>query len=476
MGMEPPIPKEMWDQIPPTVQTVLLGVFQQYEQRIAQLENRVRQLEEQLGKNSTNSSRPPSTDSPAVKRAPPKDSSGRSRGGQPGHAFHARPLLPPDRTLPLKPEACRHCGHVLQGEDSEPLRHQVVELPVVKADVTEYQLHRLACPCCGTTTCAKLPPGVPTGHSGPRLQATTALLTGGYRLSKRQAETMVGDLFGIPLSAGEVCALEQQTSQILAPVVEELQEFCRTQPANIDETGWREERRRAWLWVVVTKLVTVFHIAQSRGSKVMCTLLGEDYRQILTSDRWSAYNRQPLRYRQVCWAHLQRDFQAMVDRNNAGSSIGEELLCCAQDLFHWWHRVRDGTLSCATFRSYMSSVRAMTRDALQAGSVCGCAKTAATCAELLQVEEALWTFVRVEGIEPTNNAAERAVRHAVQWRKISHGTDSKAGSEFVSRILSVVATCRQQGRHVLDYLTQCCEEALHGDAAASLLPQTEFSP
>jgi transposase len=472
MGMEPPIPKELWDQIPPAVQGALLVVFRQYEQRIAHLERRVRQLEEQLGKNSTNSSRPPSTDSPAVKRAPPKESSGRSRGGQAGHAFHARPLLPPDRSIPVKPETCRRCGQALQGEDPEPLRHQVIDLPVPKPDVTEYQLHRLACRCCGTTTCARLPAGVPSGHSGPRLQAATALLTGGYRLSKRQVETMLADFFGIPLSAGEVCALEQQTSQVLAPVFEELQQFCRTQPANIDETGWRQERRRAWLWVVVTDLVTVFHIALSRGAKVVHELLGEDYRQVLTSDRWSAYHGQPLRYRQLCWAHLQRDFQAMVDRGNAGSAIGEELLCCAQDLFHWWYRVRDGTLSRATFRRYMAAVRAMTRDALEAGRVCGCAKTAATCAELLKVEPALWTFVRVEGIDPTNNAAERAVRHAVQWRKTSYGTDSQAGSRFVARILSIVATCRQQGRHVLAYLTQCCEAGLHRVPAPSLLPQT----
>lgn len=472
MGKEPPIPKELWDTIPPAAQTALLVVFQQYEARIAQLEGRVRQLEEQVGKNSKNSSRPPSTDTPAVKRAPPKDTTGRSRGGQPGHAFHARPMLPPDRCVALKPDSCRRCGQALHGADPEPLRHQVVDLPVPKPDVTEYQLHRLACRGCGTVTCAPLPAGVPTGHSGPRLQATTALLTGAYRLSKRQVETMLADLFGVPLSAGEVCALEQHTSQVLAPVVEELQHYCRTQPANVDETGWRQERQRAWLWVAVTPLATVFHIARSRGRSALRDLLGTDYRQVLTSDRWSAYNGRPLRQRQICWAHLQRDFQAMVDRGNAGSAIGEELLCCAQDLFHWLRRVRDGTLSRATYRTYMSAVRAMTREALEAGRVCACAKTAATCAELLKVEPALWTFVRVEGIEPTNNAAERTVRHAVQWRKTSYGTDSQAGSEFVGRILSIVATCRQQGRHVLAYLTQCCEAALHGLSAPSLLPQT----
>jgi transposase len=470
MGMEPPIPKELWEQIPAAAQAALLVVLQQYQQRIAQLEQRVAQLEEQLGKNSKNSSRPPSTDAPHVKRAPPKDSTGRTRGGQPGHPLHARPLLPPGHCVPVKPETCRRCGEALQGDDPEPLRHQIIDLPVPKPDVTEYQLHRLACRCCGTVTCAQLPAGVPAGHEGPRLQATAAILTGAYRLSKRQVETMMADLYGVPLSAGEVCALEQQTSAVLAPVVEELRDFCRTQPANVDETGWRQERRRAWLWVAVTELATVFHIACSRGAKVLHDLLGDEYRQVLTSDRWSAYNGQPLCYRQVCWAHLQRDFQAMVDRGCV--AIGEELLCCAQDLFHWWHRVRDGTLSRATFQNYMRDVRAMVRETLEAGCACPCAKTAGTCAEILKVEPALWTFVRVEGIEPTNNAAERAARHAVQWRKVSYGTDSAAGSQFVARILSVVATCRQQGRHVLGYLTQCCEAARHGAAAPSLLPKT----
>lgn len=469
MSQESPIPKGLWDQIPPAAQAALLVVFQHYEQRIALLEQRVRELEERLGQNSSNSSRPPSSDAPAVKRAPPKPPSGRARGGQPGHALSARPLLPPDQTLPLRPAACRRCGHALHGTDPRPRRHQVIELPLPKPLVTEDQLHRLACPDRGLTTCAALPTGLPGGRAGPRLQAVVALLTGAYRLSKRQVETLLEDLFAIPLSAGEVCALEQETSAALGGVVEELRQHCRRQPANVDETGWRQEKRRAWLWVAVTSLVTVFHIAWSRGRSSLHELLGTDYRQALSSDRWSAYNGQPLRYRQVCWAHLQRDFQAMVDRHNAGSAIGEELLCRAQDLFHWWQRVRDGTPRRSTGRKCLSVVRAMTRDALEEGQACGCAKTAATCAEILKVEAALWTFARVQGIEPTNNAAERAVRHAVPWRKRSYGTDSAAGSQFVARILSVVATCRQRGRRVLEYLTQCCAAVWHGAAPPTLL-------
>lgn len=470
MSALPPLPAEVFDRLPPEAQAYLRAL----ETTVRHLQQRVADLEAQLGQNSTNSSRPPSSDSPAVKRAPPQPSSGQRRGGQPGHPLQARPLLPPDHTHTLKPCRCRRCGRPLQGDDPRPLRHQVLELPPIRPLVTEYQLHRLACPGCGTSTCATLPADVPAGQTGPRLTAAVALLTGGYRLSKRQAETLCEDLLGVPLSAGAVCDLEQHTAQALAPVVAALQEHVRTQPVNMDETSWRQERRRGWLWVAVTQTVTLFHLALSRGAKVLTELLGADYRPVLTSDRFSAYNGRPLRQRQVCWAHLRRDFQAMVDRGGAAASVGHALLCFAQDVFTWWYQVRDGTptpLSRATFRHYLSRLRPRFRAALEEGTRCGCARTAATCREILKVEAALWTFARVEGVEPTNNAAERALRHAVLWRKASYGTDSAAGSRFVERVLSVVATCRQQGRNVLDYLTACCRAAQQGVAPPSLLPQ-----
>ena len=344
-------------------------------------------------------------------------------------------------------------------------------MPVIKPEVTDYLRHRLACPQCGTTTCAPLPPGVPEGEYGPRLQAHLALFSGGYRLSKRHIERLCEDVFRVPICPGQVCALEQQTAATLAPVVAELREHGQQQPANIDETSWRQGGQRAWLWVVVTATVTVFHLVLSRSAKIAKELLGTAGRWVVTSDRYSAYNWLKVRLRQLCWAHLVRDFQAMVDRNNVGKAIGEELLSWAECLFDWWYRVRDGTLSRSTFQKYVSIIRPCVREELERGSVCGCAKTAGVCKELLKVEPALWTFVRVEGIEPTNNAAERALRHAVQWRKQSYGTDSEAGSVFVANVLSVVATCRQQGRNVLDYLTACCTAAIRGVKPPSLLPQ-----
>jgi transposase len=470
MPQEPPIPKELWDQIPSAAQAALLALFGNLQSEVTALRQQVADLTARLGQNSHNSSKPPSSDTPAVKRRPPREPSGRHQGGQPGHELHCRPLLPPDEEISRQPTACRRCGEALVGCDPQPLRHQVIELPPIKPRVTEYQLHRLVCPRCGTSTCASLPAGVPTGHQGPRLQAVLAVLTGAYRLSKDQAETLCADLFRVPICAGTICQLEQQTTAALTPVVEQLREHVKTEHANLDETGWREEGQRAWLWVAVTALCTVFHIARSRGGAVARSLLGPGLHWVVTSDRFSAYKWLALRRRQLCWAHLRRDFQAMLDRHNSGSVIGQELLLFSDDVFYWWYRVRDGTLQRSSLRTYIAGQRPWLRTLLEKGSVCGCAKTAAVCRELLKLEPALWTFLRVEGVEPTNNAAERALRHAVLWRKSSYGTASVKGSQYVASILSVVATCRQQGRNVLEFVTACCQARLQGWTPPSLLP------
>jgi transposase len=466
-----PIPGDLWDQIPPAARAAILALVQSYEQRLATLQQRVEQLEQQLGQNSTNSSRPPSSDPPTVKRAPPRPPSGRRSGGQPGHARQRRPLLPPTQPpIPLKPSACRQCGRALHGSDPEPLRHQVIEVPVVRPDVTEYQLHRLRCAGCGRTTCASLPAGVPAGGEGPRLQATVALLTGAYRLSKRQVERLGAEVLGVPLSAGQVCAVEAETVAATAPVVGQLRAYVKDQPAQVDETGWYQQRRRAWLWSVVTRHVTVFVLALSRAAAVVQELIDPSAGQVITTDRYKGYDWLPLYQRQICWAHLLRDFQAMVDRGNAGSAVGDELLLFAEDVFTQWYRVRDGTIRRATLRKYVDSQRPWFRERLAAGAACGCAKTAATCADLLRLEPALWTFTRVDGVAPTNNAVERGFRHPAQWRRNSHGTASESGSRFVEQILTVVATCRQQQRDVLEFVTACCRAYQHGDTPPSLLP------
>jgi transposase len=466
-----PIPAALWDQIPPAAQAAILALVQTYEQQLADLQSRVADLEQRLGQNSTNSSRPPSSDPPTVKRAPPRPPSGRASGGQPGHTLQRRPLLEPTQPpVVLRPSACRQCHRPLTGTDPQPLRHQVLELPPFRPTVTEYQLHRLRCDGCGRTTCATLPAGVPTGGQGPRLQAVVALLTGAYRLSKRQVESLCADVLGTPLSAGQVCAVEAETVAATAPVVAALRAYVQDQSANVDETGWWQKEQRAWLWSVVTRGVTVFVLALSRAAAVVQDLIDPSAGQVITTDRYKGYDWLPLYQRQICWAHLRRDFQAMVDRANAGSALGDELLLFAEDVFTQWYRVRDGTIRRATLRQYVDSQRPWFRAQLEAGLGCGCAKTAAVCQDVLRLEPALWTFTRRDGIEPTNNAVERGFRHAAQWRRSSHGTESAAGSRFVAQILTVVATCRQQGRHVLDYLSACCRAHQHGEPPPSLLP------
>jgi transposase len=267
--------------------------------------------------------------------------------------------------------------------------------------------------------------------------------------------------------------LERQSAAALEGPYNEL--ACSVHEAeavNIDETSWREQRRKVWLWATVTPLLTVFTIARHRSGEIARALLGSKDDQVVGSDRYSAYDWIMARWRQICWAHLRRDFQAMIDRGGAGAATGRRLLRLSNRLFRHWHRVRDGTLQWSSFQERMSRLRREVKHALEDGSRCSCATTAATCFEILKVEEGLWCFARVPGIEPTNNAVERALRPAVLWRRISGGTDSASGSRFVERMLTVVATCRQQGRNVLDYLTSCFEAQCRGQAIPSLLPVT----
>jgi transposase len=422
MRREPPLPRALWEQIPPPVQAALWVLIENYERRIVVVEGEVAALKEQLQQTSQNSSRPPSTDGPTVKRAPPREPSGRTRGAQPGHGRSERALVPLEQVkevLPCKPVWCRRCGAALRGSDAQPLRHQVFEVPPVAVEVREYQLQRLGCRECGQTTCGTLPAGVPLSGYGPRLSSIVALCTGAYRLSKRMAARFCREVLGVPMALGEICRVEHTVAQAVEAPVLQARVYVQSQAANVDETLWWEQRRRGYLWVAVTQWVSVFVIRASRGAKVLRELLGEAYSGVLTSDRAKAYNTQPLRRRQLCWAHLRRDFPAMIDRGGAGAAVGVRLLADSGVLFEWWHWVRDGTWQRTTLQRYVRGLRPAFRETLKAGTRCGCPKTAATCWELLAREPALWTFVRVEGVEPTNNAAERGLRHAVQWRKTS---------------------------------------------------------
>ena len=473
MTNAPPIPDDLWSEVPPDAQAAVAAVFLATQRRIDVLEARIADLEARLNQNSSNSSKPPSSDPIGVKRKPPAPPSRRKRGGQPGRRKAVRPLAPPEKlrsSADCKPPSCRRCKGPLDGVDAAPLVHQVAEVPPIEPWVDQYLLHRLKCPGCGATTCGGLPEGVSSSGFGPRLQAVLAALAGAYRLGKRQIRQAVGDLLGLSISTGMISKLERRSALALAAPCRELAESVhRAEVVNVDETGWREQGRRAWLWAATTESATVFAIAANRSAEVARGLLGDKRGRTVGSDRFSAYNWIAAADRQLCWSHLRRDFQAMIDRGGVGAKFGVRLLGLSNRLFRLRRKARDGLLIEATYQKAMRGLERFVHEALSDGSRCGCRRTAATCSDLLRLEAGLWNFARRPGVEPTNNVSERAVRHAVIWRRISGGTASDAGSRFVERMLTAVATCRRQGRHVLDYLASAFQAHRAGLAVPSLL-------
>ena len=450
----------------------------------AALRTEVEALKARVGQNSTNSGRPPSSDPPRARPASPAPGGSRQPGGQPGHpgAFRAlRPVEHVDHVVPVVPDACRHCAQPLPtragATDPPAMRHQVQDLPPVRVQVTEYQLAGRHCTACGALTRAVLPAGVPTSTIGPGLAAACAVLTGRYRLTKREVGWCVADLFGAELAVGTVSAIEQQVSAALAAVVAEA--YAAVQQAavaNVDETGWREGRRRAWVWTVVTTLVTVFHIDRSRGAPVLRALLGPTWAGIVGSDRFSAYRWLAVEQRQVCWAHLRRDFQKLVDWGPGPRPMGQRLLAITAQVFELWQRFQAGELDRDELTVAISRVAVEMAAVLDHGMVAGHPVVQSLCRQLHTLWPALWTFVVVAGVEPTNNAAERALRPAVLWRKGSFGTHSAAGSRFAERMLTVRASCRQQGRNLYAFLVEALTAAQLGHPHLSLLPATEVAP
>jgi transposase len=294
MNRDPLLSPDIWERLPPEAQAYICAL----EARVAALEAMVQQLREQVQQTSRTSSRPPSSDPPrALAQRPRRAPTGRRPGGQAGHEGHARALVPieqVDMVIPVKPARCRRCQQPLQGEDRQPQRHQVTDIPSVTPVVTEYQLHQLVCSACGAATRAEVPSGVPPGGFGPRLQAITALCTGAYHLSKRTTQAVLEDLFGVSLGLGPIANLEQATTRAVAEPVAEARAYVQAQPtAYVDETGWREGQHRAWLWTVVTAWVTVFAIRLSRSGQVAQELLGERFWGWLVTDRWSTYSCYP---------------------------------------------------------------------------------------------------------------------------------------------------------------------------------------
>lgn len=480
----PPKPPETLDDAYKIIVALWQEVIRLQEENAAlqeentQLRARVAELEEKLRTTSSNSSKPPSSDPPGAKqkKAKRRGKRKRRRGGQPGHEGKTRELLPPEEVdhvvqcLPSGRCDCRGRGRV-KVDTKHPERQQKMEFPEVKPEVTEYQIFSGECEDCGRIHRGELPVGVPPGVLGPRAMAAVAVLSGKYHLSKREIEEILEDLFGTKVCLGTVSNTEARVSEALAQPVEEAKAYVQEQAVvHADETGHKVAGKKAWVWLAATALVSVFLVRCSRGAKVAKELLGEKFKGILVSDRWPGYNWVDAARRQLCWAHLIRDFVKISERNGKSKRIGNRLLSYVQEMFELWHLHQEGKRSRKWFRKKMKKIRSGVERLLVQGSRCGHPNTERTCKKLLKVKVALWTFVDTPGIEPTNNFAERTIRPYVLWRKSSFGTQSERGNLFVERMLTVSATCKQQGRSVLDYVTAAIRAHQHGEAAPSLLP------
>ena len=442
---------------------------------IVRLSERLARVEERLGRHSQHASQPPSSDGPHGKPRPKQAPSGRQAGGQVGHAGHGRALLPEtqvDEFLDVRPPVCAQCGLALAGDDPVPARRQITDLPPVRLTVTEVRVHTLVCAGCGHTTRGEEPLRLAPGSFGPRAQAVVSYLVGAVHLGYRKTAVVLDDRLGIEMSVGTVYAVAEQVSEaVAAPVMAAQAAVQQATAVNADETSWQEQGHRSWLWVAVTQWVVAFCVQARRNSVAAKHLLGSGFAGILTTDRYSAYYWVDRTRRQVCWAHLRRDFAAILERAGPSATIGQALLDASDALFTRWHRVRDGTLSRQQCQIQMAPIQATVGAVLREGAALTGTRTAGTCRQILTLEVALWTFLTVEGVEPTNNTAERALRSAVLWRKRSLGTKTELGSRLVERMLTVVATLCLQRRNVLDYLTTACEAALLGQTPPSLLPE-----
>ena len=438
---------------------------------IARLEARIAELEQQLGKNSKNSDKPPSTDPPWKDPAAPGSKKKRPRRRGMWRALVDEAKV--DRIEHVRPSICPRCFGKLSGEPcKQAVRHQVVEIPEVRADVTEYRLEALACRRCYTVTRAQMPGHAPKSPFGPRLMAQVAVLSSAYRLSKRQIQSLLKAQWGIEISLGGISQIEARVSEAVRVPYEAVREHVTQAPVVFaDETPWKQRNRLAWLWTAGTKDAVAFQIHRRRTSEVAQSLLSKDFRGTLVSDRYSGYAFVPWDQRQVCWAHLLREFTAMSELNESVPRyVGEQVVARLGEMFALWRTFRAREMDEQPFFAAIEPVCQQIESTIELGANASHPETRSRCRSILKSREAFFRFVRYPGVEPTNNRAERALRHGVIYRKVSLGTQSDRGSRFVERMLSVVQTLRLQARNAHAFLYEAATALLTGRAAPALLP------
>ena len=440
------------------------------EHKVAELTQLVLMLKERLDRNSGNSGKPPSSDSPEQRAERRGKGTGGKRGGQPGHSGSKRALVPSAQVgefKPVFPPECENCFSPLPENSDAVQRYQTVDLPVLKAHVIEWLRHRVTCPSCRHKTWASIKP-IPATPFGPRVEAVIGLVTGVYNLSRRAGVSLMSDLLGIDISLGAVSAVEERVSEATKLPVDEA--WAKTDEAAVkhtDGTSWYQAGVLCALWTIATSAVTVFRILTDGKAKTLAPLFGKKL-GILVSDRATALNFWAMEKRQVCWAHLLRKGILFSERDGPAGALGRELLEYITIIFSHWDGVKTGKLSRDEFRELMVPVRNHVELLLERGRAAKWPHVSGSCADILKHRAALWTFVDTEGVEPTNNHAERELRAFVLWRKRSFGTQSERGNLFAERLMTVAHTARKQNRNVLEFLTACCTAARSGATPPSL--------
>lgn len=440
--------------------------------RVPVLEERIRELEVRLKLNSTNSSLPPSSDSSSVKR-PPKKPTGKKRGGQKGHRGHHRQLIAAarvDAVVEHHPRECGHCGCSLAEaeEAKEPWVHQVVDLPPIRARVTEHRMRCLRCPACRKLTRASLPAEVGGRHFGPGLVAFATLLPGRYRMSRRETVDLMGRMLDVPApSLGSTEAFAREASEALEPAYAEVRsEVLRSAAAGVDETPWKLAGGKQWMWVATALRATLFHLGSGRGAEELRRFLGKSFGGVVSSDRWCAY--QIYVRRQLCWAHLTRNFRKLALRGGLAVPFAEEGEAVCRLVFELWWERQEGKRTQALFEEEIERVQARFQRLLQDGAASSDKRVAGFSRNVLKLWPSLWTFLH-EPVDLTNNAAERALRPAVLWRKSCFGSQSQDGLRYVERMLTLTTTARQNQVHPFDYLVRAITALRLGETAPPLL-------
>jgi len=462
----------------------------QAAEEIAEKDKQIADLERQLAarkQNSRNSSKPPSSDGLAGEsrlrgRQGRRKPSRRKPGGQPGHPGKHRPQAPPERINEIHtvlPEQCGHCGHGLAQRlaevqtSGEVHRHQVIEVPVIAAHIIEYQCHRVICPQCQKATRAPIPEQAKR-QTGPRLTALVAYLTVTCRMPRRVLETVLEQVLGTAVSVGNTQTCWEEASEAVATPYQELeQQLHREAVLNVDETGWRTNGEKRYLWAFVAGSFVLFTIAKTRGSELLIQLLGAVFEGILCSDRFSGYLKYHQGKAQLCWAHLKRNILGVLDftKQSATERFCRDALAVHASLFRLWHKFRSGLIDRPQLlnRSIRLQRRLLVLAETHLDSPDRQVRNLALA--LFEHAERLFTFLEHAGVEPTNNSAERALRTGVQWRKVCFGNRSAVGERATARLLTVTQTCRLHRRNTLQYLATAISSHRLRQAVPSLMPR-----